>query len=45
VQREGTVHRMDGVPVTLRAPLASERVGDGEVLAAIAARIAGGEGT
>jgi formylmethanofuran dehydrogenase subunit B len=45
VQREGTAHRMDGVPVTLRAPLASERVGDGEVLAAIAARIAGGDGT
>jgi formylmethanofuran dehydrogenase subunit B len=41
VRREGTVHRMDGVPLTLRAPLASERVGDGEVLAAIAARIAG----
>jgi formylmethanofuran dehydrogenase subunit B len=45
VQREGTAHRMDGVPLTLRAPLASERVGDGEVLAAIAARIAGGDGT
>jgi formylmethanofuran dehydrogenase subunit B len=43
VHREGTVHRMDGVPVTLRAPLASERAGDGEVLAAIAARIAGEE--
>jgi formylmethanofuran dehydrogenase subunit B len=40
VGREGTVHRMDGVPVRLRAPLASERVGDSEVLAAIAARIA-----
>jgi formylmethanofuran dehydrogenase subunit B len=40
VGREGTVHRMDGVPLTLRAPLASERVGDSEVLAAIAARIA-----
>jgi formylmethanofuran dehydrogenase subunit B len=45
VQREGTAHRMDGVPVTLRAPLASERVGDEEVLAAIEARIAGDEGT
>ena len=45
VRREGTAHRMDGVPVTLRAPLASERVGDGEVLAAIEARIAGEEGT
>ena len=43
IQREGTAHRMDGVPVTLRAPLASERVGDGEVLAAIQARIAGDE--
>jgi formylmethanofuran dehydrogenase subunit B len=45
VQREGTAHRMDGVPVTLRAPLASERAGDGEVLAAIAASITGEEGT
>ena len=45
VQREGTAHRMDGVPVTLRAPLASDRVGDGEVLAAIQARIAGDEGS
>jgi formylmethanofuran dehydrogenase subunit B len=45
VQREGTAHRMDGVPLTLRAPLASERVGDGEVLAAIHARVAGGEGS
>jgi formylmethanofuran dehydrogenase subunit B len=44
VGREGTAHRMDGVPVTLRAPLASERVGDGEVLAAIAAHMAGEEG-
>ena len=41
VRREGTVHRM----VTLRAPLAAERIGDGEVLAAIAERIAGGEGS
>jgi formylmethanofuran dehydrogenase subunit B len=45
VHREGTVHRMDGVPVTLRAPLASERPGDGEVLAAIEARVAGEGGT
>jgi formylmethanofuran dehydrogenase subunit B len=45
VQREGTGHRMDGVPVPLRAPLASERPGDGEVLAAIEARIAAGGGT
>jgi formylmethanofuran dehydrogenase subunit B len=44
VQREGTAHRMDGVPVTLRAPLASERAGDGEVLDAIRARIAGDAG-
>jgi formylmethanofuran dehydrogenase subunit B len=41
VQREGTAHRMDGVPVTLRAPLASERVGDGDVLEAIQALIEG----
>jgi formylmethanofuran dehydrogenase subunit B len=45
VRREGTVHRMDGVPVALRAPLAGERVGDEEVLAAIAARIPSGEGS
>jgi formylmethanofuran dehydrogenase subunit B len=45
VQREGTAHRMDGVPVTLHAPLASERAGDGDVLAAIRARIAGDEGS
>jgi formylmethanofuran dehydrogenase subunit B len=44
VRREGTAHRMDGVPVTLRAALASERVGEGEVLAAIEARVAGEEG-
>jgi formylmethanofuran dehydrogenase subunit B len=42
VQREGTAHRMDGVPVPLRAPLASERMGDGDVLAAIQARIEDG---
>ena len=41
IGREGTAHRMDGVPVTLRAPLRSERVGDGEVLAAIEARVVG----
>ena len=45
VHREGTAHRMDGVPVPLRAPLASARAGDEEVLAAIAARVAGAEGT
>jgi formylmethanofuran dehydrogenase subunit B len=43
VHREGTVHRMDGVPVPLRAPLASPLDGDAEVLTAIAARIAGAE--
>jgi formylmethanofuran dehydrogenase subunit B len=41
VGREGTAHRMDGVPVPLRAPLASERVGDSDVLAAIQAQIGG----
>jgi formylmethanofuran dehydrogenase subunit B len=45
VHREGTAHRMDGVPVALRAPLVSERVGDADVLAAIEARIGRGEGT
>jgi formylmethanofuran dehydrogenase subunit B len=45
VHREGTAHRMDGVPVRLRAPLASARAGDEQVLAAIAARVAGAEGT
>jgi formylmethanofuran dehydrogenase subunit B len=45
VHREATVHRMDGVPVPLHAPLASSRAGDREVLAAIAARIAGDEGS
>jgi formylmethanofuran dehydrogenase subunit B len=45
VFREGTAHRMDGVPVPLRAPLTSPRAGDGEVLAAIAARIAGEGGS
>ena len=45
VYREGTAHRMDGVPVPLRAPLTSPRPGDAEVLAAIAARIAGEGGS
>ncbi len=45
VHREGTAHRMDGVPVPLPAPLASARAGDEQVLAAIAARVAGAEGT
>jgi formylmethanofuran dehydrogenase subunit B len=35
----GTVHRMDGVPVPLRAPLASERPSAEDVLAAIAGRL------
>jgi formylmethanofuran dehydrogenase subunit B len=39
VHREGIAHRMDGVPVPLRAPLASRRPGDAEVLEAIAERI------
>jgi formylmethanofuran dehydrogenase subunit B len=39
VHRPGVVHRLDGVPVPLRAPLASERPSDEEVLAAIAERI------
>jgi formylmethanofuran dehydrogenase subunit B len=43
VYREATVHRMDGVPVPLHAPLTSSRAGDRDVLAAIAARIAGVE--
>ena len=45
VYREATVHRMDGVPVPLHAPLTSSRAGDRDVLAAIAARIAGEEGS
>src|SRR5918992_5937752 len=45
VHRGGTAPRMDGVPVPLRAPLASARAGDEQVLAAIAARVAGAEGT
>jgi formylmethanofuran dehydrogenase subunit B len=38
----GTAHRMDGVPVALRAPLASARPGDAEILRALRERI--GEG-
>jgi formylmethanofuran dehydrogenase subunit B len=37
----GTVHRMDGVPIPLRAPLAGERPGVGDVLAAIEGRLDG----
>jgi formylmethanofuran dehydrogenase subunit B len=40
VHRAGVVHRLDGVPVPLRAPLQSERPGDDEVLEAIAGRLA-----
>jgi formylmethanofuran dehydrogenase subunit B len=39
VHREGIAHRMDGVPVPLRAPLPARRPGDAEVLEAIAERI------
>jgi formylmethanofuran dehydrogenase subunit B len=39
VHRPGVVHRLDGIPVPLRAPLASERPSDEEVLAAIAERV------
>jgi formylmethanofuran dehydrogenase subunit B len=35
----GVVHRLDGVPVPLRAPLASDRPGDAEVLIALAERL------
>jgi formylmethanofuran dehydrogenase subunit B len=45
VYREGTAHRMDGVPVPLRAPLTSPRAGDAEVLWGITARIAGEGGS
>jgi formylmethanofuran dehydrogenase subunit B len=39
VHRAGVVHRLDGVPVPLRAPLTAERPGADEVLAALAARV------
>ena len=39
IEVPGTVHRMDGVPVPLRAPLAGERPGVEDVLAAIAERL------
>jgi formylmethanofuran dehydrogenase subunit B len=39
IEVAGTVHRMDGVPVPLRAPLAAERPGVEDVLAAIAGRL------
>jgi formylmethanofuran dehydrogenase subunit B len=40
VHRPGVVHRLDGVPVPLRAPLRSERPSDEDVLQAIAGRLA-----
>jgi formylmethanofuran dehydrogenase subunit B len=39
IEVPGTVHRMDGVPVPLRAPLGGERPGVEDVLAAIAGRL------
>jgi formylmethanofuran dehydrogenase subunit B len=39
IEVPGTVHRMDGVPVPLRAPLAGERPSVEEVLAAIGGRL------
>jgi formylmethanofuran dehydrogenase subunit B len=39
IEVPGTVHRMDGVPVPLRAPLAGERPGVEDVLTAIAGRL------
>jgi formylmethanofuran dehydrogenase subunit B len=44
VHRPGVVHRLDGVPVGLRAVFASERPSDEEILTAIAGRIARGGG-
>jgi formylmethanofuran dehydrogenase subunit B len=40
VHRAGVVHRLDGVPVPLRALLGSSRPSDDEVLGAIAGRLA-----
>jgi formylmethanofuran dehydrogenase subunit B len=39
IEVPGTVHRMDGVPVPLRAPLAGERPSVEQVLAAIGGRV------
>jgi len=39
IEVPGTLHRMDGVPVPLRAPLAAERPGIEDVLAAIGGRL------
>ena len=43
VHRAGVVHRLDGVPVPLRALLASSRPSDDELLGAIAGRLARAE--
>ncbi|HEY6760889.1 MAG TPA: hypothetical protein VI318_15435, partial [Baekduia sp.] len=40
VHRAGVAHRLDGVPVPLRAVLQSTRPSDEEVLVAIAERVA-----
>jgi formylmethanofuran dehydrogenase subunit B len=39
IEVPGTVHRMDGVPIPLRAPLATKRPGIEDVLAAIEERL------
>ena len=39
IEVAGTAHRMDGVPVPLRAPLATDRPGIEDVLAAIGGRL------
>jgi formylmethanofuran dehydrogenase subunit B len=39
IEVAGTVHRMDGVPIALRPPLAAERPGIEDVLAAIGGRL------
>jgi formylmethanofuran dehydrogenase subunit B len=39
IEVPGTAHRMDGVPVPLRAPLAAERPSVEDVLAAIEERL------
>jgi formylmethanofuran dehydrogenase subunit B len=39
IEVPGTVHRMDGVPIPLRAPLATERPAAADVLAAIEGRL------
>jgi formylmethanofuran dehydrogenase subunit B len=39
IEVPGTIHRMDGVPIPLRAPLSGERPGVEDVLAAIGGRL------